>query len=275
MENELSQLRRLVALKTDVRLLRDGIDVPLTQLSRTMRRFEKKEEHLRLSAEDKFNLMESRLEDLLREVAINAELIEEERRERERVASLPVSMFQAIKFALGSRASSQESQHKRYLYDAPRSLPSTASLGITGPNAEGGASSPTYGSKSQPPSYGQGSPPRYSGTQQQQQEQRGAQSPTTNQQYPADVKEAASSWTSSGPGWLLFGMPNAALRFANEKVRGTVSAAANQATYPSYAQQQQQQPGSVAQTQPGTTGSATTSSRGNKMHSTAQRRLAA
>lgn len=63
-ESELSQLRRLVALKKDVSLLRDGIDVPLTQLSRNMRRFEKKEEHLRLSAEDKFNLMESRLEDL-------------------------------------------------------------------------------------------------------------------------------------------------------------------------------------------------------------------
>jgi hypothetical protein len=63
-ESGLHSMRRVVALKEDVSLLRDGIDMPLTQLSRSMRRYEKKEEHLRLSAEDKFSLMESRLEDL-------------------------------------------------------------------------------------------------------------------------------------------------------------------------------------------------------------------
>lgn len=64
LETEILTLRKLVAMKTDVTMLKDGIDVPLTQLSRTMRRYEKKEEHLRMSAEDKFDLVESRLEDL-------------------------------------------------------------------------------------------------------------------------------------------------------------------------------------------------------------------
>ena len=65
---------------------------------------------------------------VVREVAINAELIEEERRERERAANLPASIFHAVKYALGQR--SQESS-RHYLHDTPRSLPSSASLGIT------------------------------------------------------------------------------------------------------------------------------------------------
>lgn len=64
LEADLSQLRKLYATKADVRVLRDGIDVPLTQLSRAVKRYEKKEEHLRMSAEDKFGVVESRLEDL-------------------------------------------------------------------------------------------------------------------------------------------------------------------------------------------------------------------
>ena len=131
MESELSTLRKLFATKNDVRLLRDGIDMPLSQLSRAVRRYEKKEEHLRLTAEDKFTLVENRLEDLLREVVINAELIEVERQERERVANLPMSMFQAVRYALGQRTS----QYRHYLHDAPRSLPSAQSLGISSPEA--------------------------------------------------------------------------------------------------------------------------------------------
>ena len=70
LESDLSTLRKLVATKSDVSLLREGIDLPLTQLSRSMRRYEKKEEHLRMSAEDKFVLVENRLEDLKDELDI-------------------------------------------------------------------------------------------------------------------------------------------------------------------------------------------------------------
>ncbi|PWN48877.1 thioredoxin-domain-containing protein [Violaceomyces palustris] len=127
LESDLSSLRKLYATKNDIRALRD-VDA---QLGRAVRRSERKEEHLRLSAEDKFNLVESRLEDLLREVAINAELIEEERRERERAASLRISLFEAIKFMLGAGIGIRSGTGQRhYLHDAPRSLPSTASLGI-------------------------------------------------------------------------------------------------------------------------------------------------
>ncbi|UZJ56342.1 hypothetical protein CBS101457_005662 [Exobasidium rhododendri] len=130
LEADLASLRKLVALKSDVSLLQDGIDLPLTQLSRTMRRYEKKEENLRMSAEDKFSLVESRLEDLLREVAINAELIEEERRQRQRAVSLPVSIFQALKYAIGQGSS--EGSHRDYLYDSStRNVGSSVPLHIT------------------------------------------------------------------------------------------------------------------------------------------------
>lgn len=42
LEADLSSLRKSSVSKADVRLLRDGIDVPLSQMSRSMRRYEKK-----------------------------------------------------------------------------------------------------------------------------------------------------------------------------------------------------------------------------------------
>ena len=83
-----------------------------------------------MSAEEKFSIVESRLEDLLRETAINAELIEEERRERERAASLRISLFEAVKYLLGSGLTVRRAGPKHYLHDMPRSLPSAAALGI-------------------------------------------------------------------------------------------------------------------------------------------------
>ncbi|SPO30682.1 related to TRX2 - thioredoxin II [Ustilago trichophora] len=134
LEADLSSLRKLYATKSELRVLREYD----AQLGRAVRRSERKEEHLRLSAEEKFSIVEGRLEDLLREVAINAELIEEERRERERAASLRISLFEAVKYLLGSGLTVRRASPKHSLHDVPRSLPSTAALGIgaTSPDNE-------------------------------------------------------------------------------------------------------------------------------------------
>lgn len=126
-EADLSSLRKLYATKSELRVLKEYD----AQLGRAVRRSERKEEHLRLSAEEKFSIVEGRLEDLLREVAINAELIEEERRERERTASLRISFFEAIKYLIGS-GDARRASSKHYLHNTPRRLPSTAALGIGG-----------------------------------------------------------------------------------------------------------------------------------------------
>ncbi|CEH11806.1 hypothetical protein CBOM_07201 [Ceraceosorus bombacis] len=293
LETDIAALRRLVALKTDVSTLREGIDVPLTQLSRSMRRYEKKGEHLRLSAEDKFGLLEGRLEDLLREVAINAELIEEERRERERASLLPASIFQALKFALGQRNESQ----RHYLYDAPRSLPSTASLGLAAP--EGTTSTSAYNKTIGPApnvnvaaSYptSAADPRLYAGSAHPMASPPLSPSHLPGQPHSAVAQQADKpneKWYSSGPAYLLtlpvtlpLSASNAAIKFANEKVRGAVSDASQSAldaagansqgqnaSAQQYQSQQQQQPQGAHRNG---------STRGGKMHSTAhQRRIEA
>lgn len=206
LEADITSLRKLVATKTDVSLLRDGIDAPLTQLSRTMRRYEKKEEHLRMSAEDKFSLMESRLEDLLREVAINAELIEEERKQRQRVVSLPFSIFQAMRYTLGQR-SQQESSHRELLYDTPKNLPSSTPLNLTAaPAADTSKTSTTSSSSADSlPEYS--SPPRYP------------------KSYQLSPPSSSPGWTEEGLAYWMFlpiNVPKSVLRsafsFANSRV---------------------------------------------------------
>ncbi|CAO1637239.1 unnamed protein product [Parajaminaea phylloscopi] len=149
LEADLSSLRKTAVSKTDVRMLRDGIDVPLSQMSRSLKKYERKEEYLRHTAEDKFTLVESRLEDLLRECAINAELIETERLERERSSSFSRNVLEAFRFVLGQRASASGASR---LHD-PRALPPTqaasrAAIGApsTWPIHGGGPNSPPWSS---------------------------------------------------------------------------------------------------------------------------------
>lgn len=87
-----------------------------------------------MSAEDKFTLLEGRMEDLLRETAINAELIEEERRQRQRVVSLPMSIFQALRFVLGSRTP-DTSRRELLAYNVQRSLAAASNNPATLTNA--------------------------------------------------------------------------------------------------------------------------------------------
>ncbi|GAA5867312.1 hypothetical protein JCM1840_005024 [Sporobolomyces johnsonii] len=63
LENDLVQLSRAFATKSDVRALRDGVDVPLTALSKAVRRFNRKEEYLRLTSEERFALLVARLDE--------------------------------------------------------------------------------------------------------------------------------------------------------------------------------------------------------------------
>lgn len=90
LEKDLSQLSRAFATKSDVRLLRDGLDIPLTQLSKAVRRFDRKEEYLRLSSEERFALMNAKLEEATREVSNQAELLARLRADQDR-SSHPIS----------------------------------------------------------------------------------------------------------------------------------------------------------------------------------------
>ncbi|KAM0754746.1 hypothetical protein T439DRAFT_120845 [Meredithblackwellia eburnea MCA 4105] len=101
LERDLSQLTRAFATKDDVRTLRDGVDVPLSQLSRAVRRWDRKEEYLRMSTEERFSLLDQRLEMASRELANNAELIDGLRTEHERLANPINAIFHAIRAVVG------------------------------------------------------------------------------------------------------------------------------------------------------------------------------
>lgn len=251
LEADLSSLRKGYATKSDVRTLRDGIDAPLTQLSRAVRRYERKEEHLRLSAEEKFVLVESRLEDLLREVAINAELIEEERRERERANSLPMSLVQAIKYALGVH----QGRKQQYLQSAPRSLPSAASLGIGPQQHEHGhlAPPPSSAGGPPPPQYAR---PSYPGPPSSVPSNavNGSNMSTDNKlagpngfpRYSSPSPSVSSEryWFERGPLFWMFlplSVSNAVVRYASTKVKSVLDSPNKTIYHHSHHQQQQQQ----------------------------------
>ncbi|TKY88904.1 hypothetical protein EX895_002145 [Sporisorium graminicola] len=256
LEADLSSLRKLYATKNDLRVLRDH-DV---QLGRAVRRSERKEEHLRLSAEEKFSIVEGRLEDLLREVAINAELIEEERRERETAASLRVSFFEAVKYLLGSGLTVRRASPKHYLRDMPRSLPSTAALGIgaASPDAEitfehqmAGASLPAGDlrttpsasfafpadarwDKSPPTQRGTGSFPRETLAApfdpRSEHIDGGVMVPRSHSQHNAH--QVSDPWWERGVAFYLFlplNVSSAAIRFAGDKVKNILEDSENEA----------------------------------------------
>ncbi|SCV67864.1 BQ2448_5475 [Microbotryum intermedium] len=99
LEKDLSQLTRAFATKDDVRNLRDGVDVPLSQLSKAVRRFDRKEEYLRLSSEERFSLLEQRFEEAARERQAQQSLIEQLRFEAHN-ANLVQQVVQALRFTL-------------------------------------------------------------------------------------------------------------------------------------------------------------------------------
>ncbi|CAD6918037.1 unnamed protein product [Tilletia controversa] len=268
LESDLSTLRKLVATKSDVSILREGIDVPLSQLSRAVRRNEKKEEHLRLSAEDKFVLVEARLDDLLREVAINAELIEEERRERERIARMPlVHVVQAVKLLVGSRPSSSSSSSyqagRPHTIQGSRPVPQIQAASITGNGSSrhsGSAAPPGSYSQSRAymhasdPSYlhGGGPPPPPGGPQgyshPSYHNPPGPISPPSSVRSPTN-ESSEPAWYAKGPMYYMFlplNISNAALSFAQSKVSNLLEDASPQSfAYPgspSYNQAHHQQP---------------------------------
>ncbi|CBQ69001.1 related to TRX2-thioredoxin II [Sporisorium reilianum SRZ2] len=254
LEADLSSLRKLYATKNDLRVLRE-YDV---QLGRAVRRSERKEEHLRLSAEEKFSIVEGRLEDLLREVAMNAELIEEERRERERAASLRISLFEAVKYLLGSGLTVRRASPKHYLHDMPRSLPSTAALGIRAASPEAEVSFEQHMSSAPPPTplsptgdsrgfpagaVRQKSPPMQKGTAnfhrepvaapfdpRSQHVNGGAMVPRSRSQHTAH--HVSDPWWERGMAFYLFlplNVSSAAVRFAGDKVKRILEDSENEA----------------------------------------------
>jgi hypothetical protein len=77
LESQLTQLSRAVVTKDEVDHMRQDLDVPLDKLSKTIKRYGQKEESSRLSIEERFNLVDDRLADVITELAMSAELVDQ------------------------------------------------------------------------------------------------------------------------------------------------------------------------------------------------------
>ncbi|KAK4058414.1 hypothetical protein OIO90_000572 [Microbotryomycetes sp. JL221] len=102
LEKDLSQLTRAFATKDDVRTLRDGVDVPLTQLSKAVRRFDRKEEYLRLSSEQRFAVLDAKLEETTRDLYDARNVIEDLRYQHEQALASPLAqLVNVMRYAIG------------------------------------------------------------------------------------------------------------------------------------------------------------------------------
>ncbi|CAH1761594.1 4916_t:CDS:2 [Entrophospora sp. SA101] len=88
LEYEFSQIRKGLATKRDINSIRDGFEPTISQLNKTVRKYEKKEQHLRNSSEERFAYLESKLSEY--DNFINHNLKEQE------AMTLPPSMMQLI-----------------------------------------------------------------------------------------------------------------------------------------------------------------------------------
>jgi hypothetical protein len=104
MEQDLGLLNRAFATKEEVRLLRNGVDVPLTQLTKAVRRYEKKEEYLRLSSEERFALLETKLDEAQKDAMMNAELIERLKKEYDEASNPLTTLLRVLNHVLGQRS---------------------------------------------------------------------------------------------------------------------------------------------------------------------------
>ncbi|CAJ0634673.1 4660_t:CDS:2 [Entrophospora sp. SA101] len=88
LEYEFSQIHKGLATKRDINSIRDGFEPTISQLNKTVRKYEKKEQHLRNSSEERFAYLESKLSEY--DNFINHNLKEQE------AMTLPPSMMQLI-----------------------------------------------------------------------------------------------------------------------------------------------------------------------------------
>jgi len=112
LEKELGTLTRAFATKDDIRILRDGVDVPLTQLGKAVRRFDRKEEYLRLSSEERFALLDARLEAARAQAVHNSALIDHLRREHDQASVIRLASA-LIHTLLGGRHAGRASKPRR------------------------------------------------------------------------------------------------------------------------------------------------------------------
>lgn len=154
LERDVAHLVKAFATKEELRTLRTGVDGPLTQLTKAVRRYERKEETLRLTAEERFALLDAKLEEALQDSLTMAEVVERLKREHAEAASPLQTLLRVINHLVGqsSAGGSYDKKGSRTVHWYERGplwylfLPvSISSLAVEWIASKGLASSPSSG----------------------------------------------------------------------------------------------------------------------------------
>ena len=77
MERELQAFKKEAASKADVRVLRDAVDAPLTDLVKAVRRHERKGELMRISAEERFEDLDIKVDEAINAATSTDQILQE------------------------------------------------------------------------------------------------------------------------------------------------------------------------------------------------------
>ena len=108
LESELRRLNHNFATKADIKMLRSETDVPMTALAKRVRLSARQEEYTRLSTEERFALLDAKLEEATREVYLNAQLVEKLKQEYDSASHPITTILRVLNHMMGPRFRGQQ-----------------------------------------------------------------------------------------------------------------------------------------------------------------------
>ena len=113
LDHEVKKLNSAYATKEDLRKLRETVDVPVAAMTKAVRRSQRTEEYARLSSEEKFALLDAKLEEATRTVYLNAQVVENLKQEYDSATHPITTLLRVLNHMMGPRYQNGDSNGKR------------------------------------------------------------------------------------------------------------------------------------------------------------------
>ena len=107
LSSQLAQLNQAYATKDALREFQEKLDKPVSALAKSVRKYERKEEFARLSSEERFALLDAKLEEATREVYVNAQLVEQLKQEYDAASHPITTILRVVNHMMGARYQDQ------------------------------------------------------------------------------------------------------------------------------------------------------------------------
>ena len=103
LDQEVKKLNSAYATHEDLRRFKAMVDVPVASATKAVRRFQRAEEYARLSSEEKFALLDAKLEEATREVNLNAQVVEKLKQEYDSASHPITTLLRVLNHMMGPR----------------------------------------------------------------------------------------------------------------------------------------------------------------------------